>query len=438
MVPRLGDAQTMGLLPTKNDFTQLSISPTRDLAAGFTVALVALPLALAFGVASGLGAEAGITTAIIAGALAAIFGGSRLQVSGPTGAMTVILVPIFHQFGSAGVLFVGLLAGIMLIAAAISKVGEHVHRIPTAVIDGFTAGIGIVIALQQFANIFGVDANESEKAWMFAWVAASDATSGFSQAPGLTAPAVALGVAAVILLSSKFLSKVPLAMFVVIAATLLTNLFGLKITRIGELPARVGNFDLGFLTQPLWLSLLAPALAVAILAALESLLSAKVADSMRGGDERHDSNRELFGQGLANIVVPFFGGVAATAALARTAVNVKHQAQSKLAAFSHAAFLAIAVLLGASLVSQIPLAALAGVLLATMLHVIKPSEVWQTLRGARIDAAVFAVTFAVTIIGDLISAVIVGVLLSMLLRKTKLANLSRRVPSVDERETLGD
>ena len=438
MLPTLGDARPMGLLPTKSDFTQLTISPTRDLAAGFTVALVALPLALAFGVASGLGAESGITTAIIAGALAAIFGGSRLQVSGPTGAMTVILVPIFHQFGSAGVLFVGLLAGVMLIAAAVSKVGEHVHRIPTAVIDGFTAGIGIVIVLQQFANIFGVAANESEKAWMFAWVAASDATSGFSQLPDLAAPAVALAVASLILFSSKLFSKIPLAMFVVVAATLAANALELKISRIGELPARIGNFDLAFLNQPIWLSLLAPALAVAILAALESLLSAKVADAMRGGGEMHDSNRELFGQGLANLVVPFFGGVAATAALARTAVNVKHQAQSKLAAFSHAVFLAIAVLLGASLVSQIPLAALAGVLLATMLHVIKPSEVWQTLRSGRIDAWVFGVTFVVTIVGDLISAVIVGVLLSMLLRKTKLANLSRRVPSVDERETLGD
>jgi SulP family sulfate permease len=428
----------MGLLPTKVDFEQMRISPVRDLVAGFTVALVALPLALAFGVASGLGAEAGLTTAIIAGAIAAIFGGSRLQVSGPTGAMTVVLVPIFHAFGTTAVLFVGLVAGLLLILAAVTKIGDHVHRIPTAVIDGFTAGIGIVIVLQQFANIFGVASNDGEKAWQFAFIASADATADFTRLPNWQAPAVALTVAALILLASKFLPRLPLTMVAVIALTLVANALQLDLATIGELPARVGNLNFDFLNQSNWLALLIPALAVAMLAALESLLSAKVADSLRGDDERHDSNRELFGQGLANIVVPFFGGVAATAAIARTAVNVRQNAQSKLSALSHAAFLALAVLLLANWVSQIPLAALAGVLLATMLHVIKPSEVVKTLRSGHIDASVFAVTFAVTVFGDLISAVVIGVLLSLLLKRTKLADLSRRVPSIDSAETLGD
>ena len=428
----------MGLLPTKNDFEQLRISPLRDLLAGFTVALVALPLALAFGVASGLGAEAGLTTAIIAGGLAAIFGGSRLQVSGPTGAMTVILVPIFHSFGASAVLFVGLTAGLLLILAAITKVGQHVHRIPTAVIDGFTAGIGIVIVLQQFANVFGVAPNHSEKALQFAWIAVSDATASFSRLPDFQAPFVALSVAALILFATRVLPKLPLTMVAVIAVTLLAKTLNLNLATIGDLPARIGSFSLGFLAQSNWMSLVVPSIAVAILAALESLLSAKVADSLRGDDEKHDSNRELFGQGLANLVVPFFGGVAATAAIARTAVNVRQNAQSKLSALSHSVFLALAVLLFANLVSQIPLAALAGVLLATMLHVIKPSEVMRTMRTGRINASVFAVTFIVTVLGDLISAVVIGVLLSITLRKTKLAGLSRRVPSIDSAETLGD
>jgi SulP family sulfate permease len=428
----------MGLLPTKNDFDQVRISPLRDLLAGFTVALVALPLALAFGVASGLGAEAGLTTAIIAGGLAAIFGGSRLQVSGPTGAMTVILVPIFHSFGGSAVLFVGLIAGLLLVLAAITKVGQHVHRIPTAVIDGFTAGIGIVIVLQQFANLFGVAPNHSEKAWQFAWVAASDATSNFSRLPDWQAPLVALAVATLILLASKYLPRLPLTMVAVISVTLLAKALHLNLATIGELPARIGNFSFDFLMQNNWTALVVPAIAVAILAALESLLSAKVADGLRGESEKHDSNRELFGQGLANLVVPFFGGVAATAAIARTAVNVRQNAQSKLSALSHSVFLALAVLLFANLVSQIPLAALAGVLLATMLHVIKPSEVMQALQSGRIDAIVFAVTFLATVFGDLISAVVIGVLLSMTLRKTKLADLSRRVPPIDSAETLGD
>jgi SulP family sulfate permease len=177
---------------------------------------------------------------------------------------------------------------------------------------------------------------------------------------------------------------------------------------------------------------------VAALAALESLLSAKVADKMRGGGEQHDSNRELFGQGLANIAVPFFGGVPATAALARTAVNVKSHAQSKLAALSHSVILAIVVLLFAPLVAQIPLAALAGVLLATTARMIKPRELIALAKETRLDALVLIATFAATIFIDLISAVIIGLILSLALRRTRLAAIDRRYPPVDENETLGD
>ena len=423
---------------SRADFAQMRLAPATDLLAGFTVALVALPLALAFGVASGLGAESGIATAIIAGALAAIFGGSRLQVSGPTGAMTVVLVPIFNSFGESAVLFVGLLAGAILVVAAFLKIGEHVNRIPTAVIDGFTAGIGLVIVLQQFGNFFDVSPGSAEKAWQLAWLSIREATNSFSQIPNPQAPLTALLVAGFILLTGKLLPKVPMAMAAVIFATLIANSLNLQISRIGKLPASIGNFNLEFLNQSGWVALILPALAVAILAALESLLSAKVADSIRGGGEQHDSNRELFGQGVANMVVPFFGGVAATAALARTAVNVKHNAQSKLAALSHAIFLGFAVLLLSEFVAQIPLSALAGVLIATMLHVIKPNVVAKTMRSGRIDAIVFAVTLIATIFADLITAVIVGVLVSLVLRNTKLADLDRRVPPIDAAETLGD
>jgi SulP family sulfate permease len=265
-----------------------------------------------------------------------------------------------------------------------------------------------------------------------------DATSSFTRIPDLAAPALAIGVAAALLISSRFAPKVPLAMVMVAGATLVANILNLDVVRIGEMPARIGNFDLNFLNQSNIFQLLIPAIAVAVLAALESLLSAKVADGLRGNGERHDSNRELFGQGLANLFAPLFGGVAATAALARTAVNVKSNANSKLSAFSHSIFLAIAVLFFAPLVAQIPLAALAGVLLATMLHVIKPTEVMITMRNSKLDAIVFTVTFAATVFADLISAVVIGTLLWLVLRKTKLADLSRRVPSIDAAETLGD
>ena len=424
----------MNLMPTKADWRDAKRAPIKDLVAGITVAIVALPLALAFGIASGLGAESGITTAIIAGALAAIFGGSRLQVSGPTGAMTVVLVPIVHQFGLNGVLMVGLMAGFILIVAAFAKIGEHVHRLPTSLIEGFTAGIAVVITLQQFPSIFGVSASESEKVWAGALDVFLRGFSNFQLAPVM----ISLVVCAVILLGTKRWSKFPFALFAVVVAALAVKLFGIEVETIGELPARIGNFDLAFANTDSLLALMPSAFAVAALAALESLLSAKVADKMRGGGEKHDSNRELFGQGIANLVVPFFGGVPATAALARTAVNVRSHAQSKLAALSHSIILALVVLTFAPLVGQIPLAALAGVLLATTVRMIKPRELFELAKETRLDALVLVCTFLATVAIDLISAVIIGLALSLILRRTRFAQIDRRYPPVDQKETLGD
>ena len=204
-------------------------------------------------------------------------------------------------------------------------------------------------------------------------------------------------------------------------AAIVTAIFGLQLETIGELPARIGNLSFDFLNSNDYLALLPSGFAVAALAALESLLSAKVADKMRGGNERHDSNRELFGQGLANLVVPFFGGVAATAALARTAVNVKSHAQSKLAALSHAIILALVVLLFAPLVATIPLAALAGVLLATTTRMVKPRELFELAKKSRLDALVLVTTLLATVFVDLITAVLIGIALSLMLRRTRLA-----------------
>jgi SulP family sulfate permease len=225
----------------------------------------------------------------------------------------------------------------------------------------------------------------------------------------------------------------------VFVATLASNTFGLSAERIGDIPSRIGNFDLGFLQFESWWTLIPSAVAVAVLAALESLLSAKVADRMRGGGERHDSNRELFGQGLANIVVPFLGGVPATAALARTAVNVRSGASSKLAALAHSAILAAVILLLAPVVAQIPLAALGGVLIATCVHMIKPTELLTIARDSWVDVILLVATFALTIFVDMITAIVIGILLALILRRTPLAKkLDRRYPPVDEKETLGD
>jgi SulP family sulfate permease len=394
---------------------------------------VALPLALAFGVASGLGAASGIITAILAGVIAAFFGGSRFQVSGPTGAMTVVLLPIVHQFGSDGVLAVGLMAGVLLLIAAFARIGEHVHRIPTAIIEGFTAGIAIVIALQQVPAALGVKVGATEHVWQTAWLAVSD----FAHV-NLLSLGLAVGCAALILLGERVFPRVPFALVAVAVALAVSALANLDVTRIGDLPSLLAAPSAGFTQSADWLRLAPSALAVATLAALESLLSAKVADRLAGASQRHDSNRELFGQGLANLVVPFFGGVPATAALARTAVNVRSHAQSRLAAISHAVFLAAVVIALPGLVSQIPLAALAGVLFATTARMIKPSELFALARESKLDALLLLATFAMTIALDLISAVIVGLVLFLLLRKTALAGVDRRYPPVDKKETLGD
>jgi SulP family sulfate permease len=420
-------------LPTRAELVENFATPRIDLTAGLTVALVALPLALAFGIASGLGAASGIITAIIAGAIAAVLGGSRYQVSGPTGAMTVVLLPIVNQFGKDAVLAVGLMAGVLLCAAGALGLGQHVHRIPTAVIEGFTAGIAVVIALQQVPTALGVHVGATEHVWQTAWLAVSQ-TSGYNW----TSIAIAVAATAIVLIGERLFPKVPFALVAVAAALAAGALFNLPTARIGDLPNLLAAPSTGFLNHSNLAALIPSALAVATLAALESLLSAKVADRLAGTATRHDSDRELLGQGFANLIVPFFGGVPATAALARTAVNVRNGAKSRLAALSHAIFLAAIVLALPALVAQVPLAALAGVLFATTSHMIKPSELMTLAKESRLDALLLVATFAMTIAFDLITAVLVGLALFLLLRKTKLAAVDRRYPPVDKKETLGD
>ena len=323
--------RTAALLPGRAEARTLRRDPKRDLIAGVTVAVVALPLALAFGITSGLGAAAGIATAVVAGAIAAIFGGSNLQVSGPTGAMTVVLVPIVAQFGASAVLVVGLMAGVLLLALAYARAGRYVRYLPLPVVEGFTVGIAIVIALQQVPAALGVPA-EGEKVG----AAAIAAVRAWLADPQWAPPALAAAV------GDRDARR---------GATT-SELGGVAAGRGGRgRPGHVGEPVGGDDRHPArravrarrcptvpWSalsSLVVPAIAVAALGALESLLSATVADGMSVG-EQHDPDKELFGQGLANLAVPFFGGIPATAAIARTAVNVRSGARSRLAAVVHA------------------------------------------------------------------------------------------------------
>lgn len=430
----------VGLLPNRADFAAARRSPGRDLLAGLTVAIVALPLALAFGVASGLGAQAGVTTAIIAGAIAAVFGGSNLQVSGPTGAMTVVLISVVHQFGTAGVLQVGLMAGVILVLLAVSGVGRYVRYLPASLVEGFTAGIAVVIALQQVPNMLGLEPGKQDKVLALA----ADAVARFASNPNPVPIAIALGVAGVILLGSRWKPSLPLSLLAVAIATGIGYFVQLGLPVVGQLPAAIPAPTMGFFQVELIAVLLPSAFAVAALAALESLLCATVADAMSVG-QRHNPDRELLGQGLANLVVPLFGGVPATAAIARTAVNVRAGARSRLASLSHAAVLLLFVMLAAPVVGVIPLAALGGVLLATTVQMVQVGAIRSILRSSRADAAVLIITFVVTVTVDLVAAVVLGLALAgvFALRAVARSAQLERVPledadHVDEERRLLD
>ncbi|MFF8616378.1 SulP family inorganic anion transporter [Streptomyces sp. NPDC015350] len=414
------------LLPTRADLAQMGRDPRHDLLAGLTVAIVALPLALGFGVTSGLGAEAGLATAVVAGALAAVSGGSNLQVSGPTGAMTVVLVPIVARYGPGGVLTVGLMAGFMLVALAVLRAGKYMQYVPAPVVEGFTLGIACVIGLQQVPNAFGVAEPEGDKVLVVTWRAVEE----FVKAPNWTAVAIALAVAVVMLVGARLRPTIPVSIVAVIATTVVAQVFHLDAAApIGDLPAGLPAPSLTFLDPGALGSLLAPAVAVAALAALESLLSASVADGMTVG-QKHDPDRELFGQGLANIAAPLFGGVPATGAIARTAVNVRTGASSRLASLTHAVVLAVIVFAAAPLVSRIPLAALAGVLIATAIRMVEVGSLRAMARATRSDALILVLTAVATVCLDLVQAVVIGIVVAGALALRAIAKQTRtdRVP----------
>lgn len=394
------------LLPRREDLAAARRQPRRDVVAGLTVAVVALPLALAFGISSGLGAGAGLVTAVVAGLVAAVFGGSNLQVSGPTGAMTVVLVPIVAEFGPDGVLVVGVMAGILLVALALAGAGRYMRYVPLPVVEGFTIGIAVIIGLQQVPAALGVHATGGS-----VLMTAIDAVRTWAGAPVWPSMAIAAGVGGAMLLAARFRPALPVSLLGVGVATAVVALAHLQVATIGRIPAGLPAPAIPSVSPGQVGALLIPAVAVAGLAALESLLSATVADAMSVG-ERHDSDRELFGQGLANLAAPLFGGVPATAAIARTAVNVRAGAHSRLAAVTQSLAILGVVLIASRWVSFIPVAALAGVLGATAIQMVEVSSTRALLRSTRGDAVALVVTALATVVVDLVTAVILGLVVA--------------------------
>ena len=389
-----------------------------DLIAGLTVAIVALPLALGFGITSGMSAAAGLSTAIIAGLLAALFGGSKYQVSGPTGAMTVILIPVVHQFGISAIPALGIMAGAMVVLMAIFKLGAIINRVPWMVVEGFTVGIAFIISLQQIPLALGIAKGNGEKSYVVAWNSLQNALTIGLNFSSLLIVAITL----MIKFSYPVLTRklgltlhIPASFMALLIVTLITKLFSIDVVTIGSIPRSLGalqKIEFSNLT-----SLLIPALWIALLAAVESLLSARVADGMAHEKVHFEPNRELFGQGIATVAASIFGGMPATGAIARTSVNVRSHAKSRLASIFHALVLLFIALVAAPLVSQIPTAVIAGLLLGTSYRILNPVSILESLRTTKAEASVLVVTAISTVAIDLIWGMAIGIALHMLLAR---------------------
>jgi len=402
-------AYLRGLLPAPADYRALRRTWRGDLLAGVTVGIVALPLALAFGVSSGLTAEAGLITAIVAGVIAAVFGGSNVQVSGPTGAMVVVLVPIVATHGVAAVATVSILAGVLVLLAGVLRLGRAVSFIPWPVIEGFTLGIAVIIFFQQIPFVVSPHQTSAGEHSSNALVAAVQAlvAADWTYVPWALA-AVAI-VAACMLVAPRIHPSLPGSLIGIVIVTLLALVLPTPLATIGVLPSTLPPpslpaFDLATLGD-----LALPALTVAALAAVESLLSARVAATLADTGP-YDPDRELVGQGLASLGSGLFGGMPATGAIARTAVNVRSGGRTRLSAVVHAIVLLLIVLVASGPVGAIPLAALAGVLMVTTFRMVDRRTATSVLRSTRTDALAFVVTALVTVSFDLIVAVGIGIL----------------------------
>ena len=405
----------------------------RNIVAGVVVGVVALPLAMAFAIASGAKPEQGLYTAIVAGALVSIFGGSRVQIAGPTGAFVVILSSITAQYGFEGLQIATLMAGVMLLLAGSAKLGAIVKFIPHPVIVGFTAGIAVVIFVGQWKDFFGLPAVNAqhfhEKLFML-----------LRGLPELHAPTVLLGILSLLLVvyapKLSVLRRIPGPLIALVLATSLQSFFEFDgVATIGSafggIPRALPTFHIPELNLSRMLELIGPAFTIAMLGAIESMLSAVVADGM--AETKHDSNQELVGQGIANIAAPLFGGFAATGAIARTATNVRNGGTAPLAGIVHALTLVSVLLIFAPLAAHIPLSCLSAILFVVAWNMAEARHFIKiTRRAPPADIVILCVTFALTIFVDLVVAVNIGVILATL------HFLRRMAASVEVREQVAE
>jgi sulfate permease, SulP family len=407
-----------------------------DLLAGLTVAAVALPLALAFGGASGATAAAGVVTAIIAGVLLGALGGAPFQISGPTGAMSAVLIVVAAKHGQIGLWVAGLMAGVLILLLGIFRMGRVVSYIPSPVITGFTSGIALIIAIGQLDNVLGVHVEGGETVL---GKLAAYAAHGIT--PSVHTLVTAGTVMLVMIILPRVTTRVPGSLAGIVVASLAVVSLGWQIPTIGEIPRGIvleQRLTLQQLTPGLALDLVLPACSIAALGAIESLLCGAVGGVMTG--TKMDNNQELLAQGVGNILLPFFGGVPATAAIARTSVGIKSGGRTRLVSIVHGIALLVASLVAAPLIGHVPLAALGGVLLVTAFRM----NEWESIRffvHRRLRHAVVAmsVTMLATVLLDLTQAIVIGVAVSALvfLRQSSAIEVAREPVDVERLRQVG-
>ncbi len=393
----------------------------RDIGAGLTVGIIALPLAIGFSIGSGAQPGQGLWTAIIAGLVVAFFGGSRFQVAGPTGAFVPVLAGIVATHGYDGLLVATLMAGILLVAMGLLRFGELLRYIPYPVIAGFTTGIAVIIFVSQLPEFFGMQFERPQHVPELTWQTAKHLGDINWRVFATGALALALAV-----FWPKRFSRIPAAMLAVVAASLLVRWLEWPVatiaSRFGEFPSGFPGIHAPQVSLQVLRELAGPAFTIAALGAIESLLSAPVADGMT--DTRHHSTSELIGQGLANILTPLFGGFAATGAIARTAANIRNGARSPMAGAVHALVLLAFVFVAAPLAGHIPLAALSGVLMAVALRMAEWDTFGELWKGSRSEFLVMLLTFSLTVIFDLTIGIAAGLVIAVILFVRRMEEVS--------------
>lgn len=406
---------------------------SKDLMAGLTVAAVALPLALAFGVSSGADAAAGLITAIVAGLFIGVLSGASYQISGPTGAMSAILVSLSVKFGIQGVLVAGFISGAILLVMAILKIGKLVSYIPAPVITGFTSGIAIIIALGQIDNFFGTK-SQGENAIQ---KLISYGKLGFS--PDLWAVGMGLAVVLIMIVyPKKWTAYFPSSLAALIIVTVVNFIVSPEVTEVGEIPQtlitkdslilNLNNIDFKNIRN-----LIMPAFSIALLGMIESLLCGAAAGKMK--NEKIDSTRELVAQGVGNMIIPMFGGVPATAAIARTSVVIKSGGQTRLASVIHSVTLILSMFLLGGVMSRIPLCALAGVLMVTAFRMNEWESIKQIFsKKLKHSMMQFLITMVATVVFDLTVAIVIGVVVAMLIFILKSSELKIEISDIDDKK----